>query len=190
MRVVKIDGDLSPAIGKVNGWSPMMRVVPIDANISPAVGVISRWTPQEKTMTVNTTVNDLAVRNYVAPTKTMTIQAQVVGAPGGHFGGAIEDIRGYMAGGATPNVGPSNIDNTMIAVHRGEHVLDAGDVTAMGGQAAVYAFRRALHGAFQPEPTKAKPIVQMQVYQQPGQNAADLTRELDRRLAFVGVTGG
>lgn len=189
MRIVKIDADLSPAIADVNGWTPLQRMVKVDADISPAVGVISRWSPAEKTMNVNASVNDSAVRNYVPPEKTMVVRQQVV--PGGHLGGAIEDIRGYMAGGATPNIGPSNIDNTMIAVHRGEHVLDSGDVTALGGQAAVYAFRRALHSSFRPEPTgKTKPVVQMQVYQQPGASAADLTKEIDRRLAFVGVTGG
>lgn len=60
-----------------------------------------------------------------------------LGGGGGHFasGGAV-----IGAGGPTSDIIPMWASN-------GEHVLTAGDVAAMGGQAKVYAFRNALHRA-------------------------------------------
>lgn len=56
-----------------------------------------------------------------------------------HGGGAA-----FAGGGAAPDVGPWQSDSIVGLWHRGEHVLDAQDVTRMGGQAAVYGFRDAL----------------------------------------------
>ena len=41
--------------------------------------------------------------------------------------------------------GPKGVDSALFMGAKGEHVLTASDVDAMGGQSAVYAFRRALH---------------------------------------------
>ncbi len=43
--------------------------------------------------------------------------------------------------------GPKGVDSMYFKGAKGEHVLTADDVDAMGGQAAVYDFRRRLHGA-------------------------------------------
>ena len=53
--------------------------------------------------------------------------------PGRAFGGAIE------------GPGPKGVDRDTYRLAKGEHVLTDEDVDAMGGQAAVYAFRQQLH---------------------------------------------
>jgi hypothetical protein len=65
--------------------------------------------------------------------------------PTPHLGGAMH--RGgtaFAGGGAAPDYGAWQSDTIPGLWHRGEHVLDAQDVTRMGGQAAVYGFRDAL----------------------------------------------
>lgn len=58
---------------------------------------------------------------------------------GGWFGG------GRATGGAISGPGGSRSDSIAAWLSNGEHVLTARDVTAMGGQGGVYAFRNALH---------------------------------------------
>lgn len=62
------------------------------------------------------------------------------GTGGQHLGG----VPGYAGGGAMPNRGAYTVDGLLIKAHRDEHMLDAGDVGRIGGQAATYAFRNAL----------------------------------------------
>lgn len=54
---------------------------------------------------------------------------------------------GYPMGGYPPMGYPGYAQGgeVMIRAHEGEHVFDAGDVTAMGGQDEVYKFRAGLH---------------------------------------------
>ncbi len=51
----------------------------------------------------------------------------------------------FAEGGAIYGPGGPKDDRVPILASNGEHMLDAGDVDAMGGQAAVYAFRESLH---------------------------------------------
>ena len=52
---------------------------------------------------------------------------------------------GMADGGAVMGSGGPREDNVPIMASAGEHMLDAEDVKAMGGQSAVYRFREALH---------------------------------------------
>lgn len=53
----------------------------------------------------------------------------------------------YAEGGALDSApGPKGVDSKLFWGAKGEHVLTDEDVDAMGGQAAVYAFRKQLHG--------------------------------------------
>jgi TP901 family phage tail tape measure protein len=67
--------------------------------------------------------------------------------PGG--GGLYGSDRGRAAGGAIYGSGPKGVDKDYYKLARGEHVLTDEDVDAMGGQSAVYAFRKQLHGGVQ-----------------------------------------
>ena len=49
------------------------------------------------------------------------------------------------AGGGPITGGVPGKDSVLIAAMPGEHMLDVGDVDALGGQDGVYAFRTALH---------------------------------------------
>jgi TP901 family phage tail tape measure protein len=52
----------------------------------------------------------------------------------------------YADGGALDSApGPKGVDSKLFWGAKGEHVLTDSDVDAMGGQAAVYAFRKQLH---------------------------------------------
>jgi TP901 family phage tail tape measure protein len=52
----------------------------------------------------------------------------------------------YADGGALDSApGPKGVDSKLFWGAKGEHVLTDNDVDAMGGQAAVYAFRKQLH---------------------------------------------
>ncbi|WP_144628946.1 phage tail tape measure protein [Arthrobacter woluwensis] len=53
---------------------------------------------------------------------------------------------GQATGGAVIGPGAKGVDSELRVLAPGEHVLTDKDVDAMGGQGAVYAFRRALHG--------------------------------------------
>ncbi|MFF9565726.1 phage tail tape measure protein [Leifsonia sp. NPDC014704] len=54
-------------------------------------------------------------------------------------------FKGNADGGAIYGPGGPRDDMVIRRLSNGEHVLDAADVQAMGGQAAVYRFREALH---------------------------------------------
>jgi hypothetical protein len=54
-------------------------------------------------------------------------------------------IKGAASGGPVTGGGPKGRDSVLRLLAPGEHVLDAGDVDAMGGQQAVMQWRRGLH---------------------------------------------
>jgi hypothetical protein len=54
---------------------------------------------------------------------------------------------GYASGGGIRGAGSGTSDSIPALLSNGEHVLTAKDVSAMGGQGGVYAFRNALHRA-------------------------------------------
>jgi len=51
----------------------------------------------------------------------------------------------YAIGGAVYGKGAKGVDSVRAVLAPGEHVLSDDDVDAMGGQSAVYAFRKQLH---------------------------------------------
>ncbi|WP_308467780.1 tape measure protein [Rathayibacter soli] len=51
----------------------------------------------------------------------------------------------FAEGGAVDGPGPKGIDSVYAMLAPGEHVLTASDVVQLGGQAGVFALRRALH---------------------------------------------
>lgn len=64
----------------------------------------------------------------------------------------------YAAGGALDSApGPKGVDSKLFWGAKGEHVLTDEDVDAMGGQAAVYAFRKQLHKGGGPQLQYATP---------------------------------
>lgn len=56
----------------------------------------------------------------------------------------------FADGGKVSGPGTAKSDSIPAMLSNGEHVLTAGDVQAMGGQQAVYQFRRQLHNSQQP----------------------------------------
>lgn len=69
--------------------------------------------------------------------------------PGRSFGGAIEDAPG-----------PKGVDSKNYRLAKGEHVLTAQDVDAMGGQQAVYAMRQQLHNGSLTAARVTQPVAQ------------------------------
>ncbi|WP_353809163.1 phage tail tape measure protein [Agromyces sp. SYSU T00194] len=57
---------------------------------------------------------------------------------------AADKLPGNAAGGAIYGPGPKGVDSVLRMLAPGEHVLTANEVDLMGGQSAVYAFRRQL----------------------------------------------
>lgn len=67
-----------------------------------------------------------------------TIRIGVVGGRGGN-------LEGMSEGGPVYGPGPKGVDSVPRLLAPGEHVLDVGDVRAMGGHGAVEAWRDSLH---------------------------------------------
>jgi hypothetical protein len=101
----------------------------------------------DKTVTLTTIQRNLLVNQ--------TVPGSNIRSTVGATGGAVEDLgrRGdrhrYDTGGAVKFGRGGPWDDLVDAkVSPGEHVLDFGDVVAMGGQDAVYEFRRMLHDGY------------------------------------------
>lgn len=59
----------------------------------------------------------------------------------------VQSTPGFAGGGAVTGAGTATSDSILARLSDGEHVFDAADVRAMGGQAAVLQFRDALHAS-------------------------------------------
>jgi len=83
----------------------------------------------------------------IEETHRINYEKRVVEADGNEpsGGGLYGSDRGRAAGGAIYGSGPKGVDKDYYKLARGEHVLTDEDVDAMGGQSAVYAFRKQLH---------------------------------------------
>ena len=97
---------------------------------------------------------------------------------GAGSGGLSKGPEAFASGGAIDNApGPKGVDSRLIYAAKGEHVLIDSDVDAMGGQDAVYAFRKQLHnGGVRPTyatPAPAAPAA-MGGFGQPGQSMGDV----------------
>jgi hypothetical protein len=106
----------------------------------PGATVISPFAGQTGTTQVQQTMFHAATATITAG--SVSVSGGTVNVSGGGWSpsgphAAVKPGFGswYDSGGAVP-----------IIAHAGEHVFDTDDVAAMGGQAGVYAFRRALHG--------------------------------------------
>lgn len=67
-------------------------------------------------------------------------------------------VQAHADGGAIYGAGAKGVDSVRAILAPGEHVLTDEDVDAMGGQAAVYAFRKQLHnGGVRPSYATAAP---------------------------------
>jgi TP901 family phage tail tape measure protein len=109
---------------------------------------------------------ETAIQNYAdTMAKAQAIKAAVDGIQGKSIDVVINHINNQVKGGGyaddpsmtalTPGradggdldaaPGPKGVDSRLFYGAKGEHVLTDSDVDAMGGQAAVYAFRKQLH---------------------------------------------
>lgn len=82
---------------------------------------------------------------------TYNLDKGAAAAAARYTGQAMGYASGYADGGAVRGPGGPRDDRVLIRASDGEHVFDAGDVAAMGGQDAVYRFREALH---RPDPVR------------------------------------
>ena len=82
---------------------------------------------------------------------TYNLDKGAAAAAARYTGQALGYASGYADGGAVRGPGGPRDDRVLIRASAGEHVFDAGDVAAMGGQDAVYRFREALH---RPDPVR------------------------------------
>jgi hypothetical protein len=58
--------------------------------------------------------------------------------------------KGFAVGGAIDGPGTSTSDSVLIRASRGEHMLTAAEVSALGGHEAVYAMRKAIMSGWRP----------------------------------------
>jgi TP901 family phage tail tape measure protein len=117
---------------------------------------------------------------------------------GAGSGGKSSGPEAFASGGAIDDApGPKGVDSRLIYAAKGEHMLSDSDVDAMGGQAAVYAFRRQLHnGAARPLYATAAPTAPAGMGGFTGSAAAPDVRvfigneQIDARIEYVsaGVT--
>lgn len=118
--------------------------------IPPGVKIESWMSDYAKVLAEQTTgaldkIDGRVVTATIIERNIRTIETQVKG------GGYADDpsmtalTPGRAAGGAIYGSGPKGVDKDYYKLARGEHVLTDADVDAMGGQSAVYAFRKQLH---------------------------------------------
>lgn len=137
-----------------SGWAAgQFPVARLGANRGPATSTVYSWVGLANrttgTVTVNARDNDTHVIQGIGSQlrglmdRTVTVYTRNVQTKAG--GG---EILGYAYGGSVTGGIPGR-DSVPALLMPGEHVLTKRDVEAMGGQAAVYAFRAALHQGLQ-----------------------------------------
>lgn len=97
---------------------------------------------QEKIDAIKATMNNLD-----GQTADVYINARLAGVDPGQAAQIAKNSALGRAGGGDLDAapGPKGVDSMIFRGAKGEHVLTAEDVDAMGGQGKVYAFRRGLH---------------------------------------------
>jgi hypothetical protein len=137
-------------VATLNRQRPTPVISAVD-NASYTIASIQNALASIRDKTVSVTVRAVNVQNAKA----------AIEHAGGASGGSVGDVlaRGetgvarFAGGGPTTGAirygsgGPWD-DQVDIKVSPGEHILDFGDVQAMGGQEAVYDFRRMLHSGY------------------------------------------
>ena len=136
--VIPADSDTAPASGTTGAWrtdeagNPV--VIPVDADTSSASASMAAFIDQWSSAIISPKV---------------VVPGQVTPGPGGGpptLAGLL-GVPGKAMGGGISGPGSSTSDSIPAMLSTGEHVFTAKDVSAMGGQSGVYAFRKALHAA-------------------------------------------
>jgi len=136
--VIPADSDTAPASGTTGAWrtdeagNPV--VIPVDADTSSASASMAAFIDQWSSAIISPKVV-VPGQSTPGPTGGPPTLAGLLGVPGKAMGGGI-----YGPGSSTS-------DSIPAMLSAGEHVFTAKDVSAMGGQSGVYAFRKALHAA-------------------------------------------
>ncbi|WP_423184306.1 phage tail tape measure protein [Arthrobacter sp. NyZ413] len=116
-----------------------------------------------KLQAVNAAVNSITNYKEVAIHVNYTESGTAVRDRAADAGWAGTSVQASASGGAVYGAGPKGVDSERFLLAPGEHVLTDKDVDAMGGQEAVYAFRKQLHnGGTRPlyaAPAPAAPVV-------------------------------
>lgn len=102
-------------------------------------------------------INDRNIAINIRHTETYEKRVADSGGNEPDGGGLYGSDRGHALGGAIYGAGPKGVDSVRTRLAPGEHVLTDEDVDAMGGQAAVYAFRNQLHSGGGVRPLYAAP---------------------------------
>lgn len=89
------------------------------------------------------------------------------------------EIAPMASGGAVVGRGPKGVDSELRLLAPGEHVLSDADVDAMGGQDAVYAFRKGLRSGYQYGPAAAPVSVRAAAPVAAASSAAQVSLELN-----------
>ena len=92
--------------------------------------------------------------------------------------GAIQELPQFAGGGKVYGAGTGTSDSIPAMLSNGEHVLTAKDVSAMGGQDGVYAFRAALQAGMIPG-FNVGGAVDPNVVQDAADNVADLNKQYE-----------
>jgi len=136
--VIPADSDTAPASGTTGAWrtdeagNPV--VIPVDADTSSASASMAAFIDKWSSAIISPQVIVPGQVTTGSTGKPLTLPG-LLGIPGKAMGGGISG----------PGSGTS--DSIPALLSNGEHVLTAKDVSAMGGQGGVYAFRQALHRA-------------------------------------------
>lgn len=144
---------------------------------------------------------DTAIQNFAdTMAKAQAIKGAIDSIQGKSVDVVINHINRQVAGGGSPDDpsmtalapgslnrasggdldaarGPKGVDSQLFWGAKGEHVLTDADVDAMGGQAAVYAFRQQLHnGGVRPTYAAPAPAAPAAIggFGQPGQAMGDI----------------
>lgn len=124
--------------------------VPIDVAIQNYADTMAKINGVKVALDGITTYKEVAI--HVAYTESGTaVRDRASDAGGGNT------TQAYAAGGAVYGAGSKGVDSVRSVLAPGEHVLSDSDVDAMGGQAAVYAFRNQLHNGGGVRPMYAAP---------------------------------
>jgi hypothetical protein len=111
-------------------------------------GIPKNTTPRVRLDGAGTALDKLAelehaVSRLNGKTATVTTYYKNVGRPAGAQ-------RAFAAGGAVDGPGPKGVDSIPAMLAPGEHVLTAGEVDAIGGQAAMFRLRDAIRSGAVP----------------------------------------
>ena len=134
--VIPADSDTAPASGTTGAWrtdeagNPV--VIPVDADTSSANASMAAFLDKWSSAIISPKVV-VPGQGTLSPSGGPPTLAGLMGVPGKATGGGIS------------GPGSSTSDSIPAMLSDGEHVLTSEDVSAMGGQASVYAFRQALH---------------------------------------------